>query len=107
MENDELIINSAADFLTKIRNEDEVTVHFTKQDGKLRTMRCTLDFRKIPKKYKPKNVDVPKILKLITDKRILHVFDLDVMGWRVVPFDRTDWMDTKTKRYRIKREKEK
>lgn len=102
MEDEEKVINSAADFLTKIRKEEEVTVRFTKKDGSLRVMRCTLNFKKIPKEYRPKNVDVPRILKLITKSGIIHVFDLDVVGWRGIPFERTDWLDIKTTRYRIK-----
>jgi len=96
-------INNAIDFLTKIRNEDEVTIKFKKADGTERIMRCTLNFDKIPGRDKPKKVDLPKILKLLNNSKILHVFDLDKQGWRSVPFTRSEWLQTPTNvRYKIK-----
>jgi hypothetical protein len=99
-------ITNAIDFLTKIRNEEEVTVKFTKADGTNRIMRCTLDFDKIPRDQKPKKVDLPKILKLLNTNKILHVFDLDKQGWRSLPFSRSEWLETPSKKvYKIKPKK--
>jgi len=83
---EEDVISSAIDFLSKISQEEEVSIKFTKKDGTTRLMRCTLKFDKIPKNKRPKNVDVSKILKLIKDNMILHVFDLEKHDWRSVPF---------------------
>ena len=96
-------ITSAIDFLTKIRNEEEVTIKFIKADGTNRIMRCTLDFDKIPRGQKPKKVDLPKILKLLNTNKILHVFDLDKQAWRSIPFLKSEWLETTSKKvYKIK-----
>jgi len=96
-------ITSAIEFLTKIRNEEEVKIKFQKVDGSQRIMRCTLNFDKIPKKERPAKVDLPKILKLLTTNKILHVFDLDKNAWRSVPFTRSEWLETPSKViYKIK-----
>lgn len=102
---EENVISSAADFLSKIRQEDEVNIKFTKKDGTERLMRCTLKFDKIPKSKQPKNVDISKILKLIKDNMIVHVFDLDKQDWRAVPFNRAEWLQTSTVMYKIKAKK--
>jgi len=59
------MIDDAIEFWEKIRSEENVLIKFKKQDGTIRIMDCTLNFDKIPKKDKPKEVDVPKILKLV------------------------------------------
>jgi hypothetical protein len=89
-------ILSAIEFLKKLRSEQEVVIKFIKKDGNTRLMRCTLDFKKIPKENLPKGVNLPQILNLI-QKNILRVYDLDVSGWRSIPFDRTEWLETPTK----------
>jgi len=99
---EEDVISSAIDFLSKISQEEEVSIKFTKKDGTTRLMRCTLKFDKIPKNKRPKNVDVSKILKLIKDNMILHVFDLEKHDWRSVPFNRVEWLKTPTATYKIK-----
>lgn len=91
-------------FWEKIRGEDEVLIKFTKKDGLVRLMNCTLNFDKIPKADKPKKVDVPKILKLMRKAKIVHVYDLDKRGWRSVPFEKTEWLQTPNRtRYSIKK----
>jgi len=66
-------------------------------------MRCTLDFTKVPKRDHPKRVNIENILKLIQKNKIMHVYDLEKMGWRSVPFERVQWMDTKDRRYFVKK----
>ena len=96
-------IDSAIDFLQKVRDEKQVVVRFIKKDGSLRTMICTLDFNKIPEDHRPKDVNLAKILKLMERSKILHVFDVEKQAWRSVPFDRVEWVQIKNKKYSIKR----
>ena len=97
------IIVSALKFWQKVYEEKEVTIKFTKKDGTDRIMRATLDFRKVPEPDKPKSVNIQQILKLIQQNNIMHVYDLDKKGWRSVPFNRVEYMDTPTKRYYTKK----
>ncbi len=98
------IIDKAVDFLEKIRNEDFVKLKFTKADGTERIMKCTLNFDKIPKSDQPKKIDLPKILKLINNSSVVHVYDLEKKGWRSVKFDRVEWLeDAENVRFNIKR----
>jgi hypothetical protein len=102
---EENIISSATEFLDKIRKEKEVTIKFVKKTtNQERTMKCTLDFNRIPLSDRPKDVNLSKILGLIRKHKILHVYDLEKQGWRSVPFDRVQWMVTPSdsKVYRIK-----
>jgi len=97
-------IDSAIELLDKITEEDIVTVKFRKKDtNEERIMRCTLNFDRIPDRDKPKSVSLKKILKLIKELGILHVYDLDKMGWRSIPFERTEWMETPKIKYKIRR----
>lgn len=97
------IIVSAIQFWKKVYDEKEVIIKFRKLDGTDRIMRCTLDFTKIPGEHKPKKVDIERILKLIQKNKIMRVYDLDHKGWRSVPFDRVEYLDTKTRRYLVKK----
>lgn len=99
------IITDAVKFWMKVFEEKEVIIRFIKKDKSVRIMRCTIDFTKIPHEEKPKKVDIERILKLIKNNKIMHVYDLDVKGWRSVPFDRVEWMDTRNKRYVIRKKK--
>jgi len=102
-EADKDIISSAIDFWRTLYDAGEAQVKFTKNDSKtIRIMKCTLDFKKIPKDQHPKNIDMAKIIKLMQKSGIIHVFDLEKKGWRSVPFNRIDWMKTKTKMYKIR-----
>jgi hypothetical protein len=65
-------------------------------------MKCTLDFKKIPRVHHPKTVDMAKIVKLMQKSGIIHVFDLDKQLWRSVPFNRIDWIKTKNKIYKVR-----
>jgi len=97
------VIVSAVQFWKKVYDEKEVIIRFTKKDGSNRIMKCTLDFTKIPKRDYPKSVNIEKILSLIQKNKIMHVYDLNKMAWRSVPFDRVEWMDTKDRRYYTKK----
>jgi hypothetical protein len=96
------VIVSAVTFWKKVYDEKEVIINFIKKDKTHRIMRCTLDFKKIPKKDHPKGVNIERILRLIQKNKIMHVYDLDIKEWRSVPFDRVEYMDTKDRRYYTK-----
>jgi len=87
-------IRSALDFFTKIKENDKVTIKFVKKDGTERIMKCTLNFDYVPLSDKPKDVNMAKILKLISKNGIIHVYDLEKKGWRSVPFDKVEWLET-------------
>jgi len=96
------IIDDAMKFLEKLRNMP-VTIKFTKKDRSVRLMKCTLDFDLIPKGDKPKSVNIPKIMGLIRNSNIIHVYDLEKKGWRSVPFTKVEWLETNdNKRYRMR-----
>jgi hypothetical protein len=96
------ILNNAIDVLEKLKNEEEVSIRFTKADGSIRLMKCTLNFDVIPKRSQPKKIDLPKILKLINKNKILHVYDLEKQEWRAIPLDRIEWLDTSSLRFKVK-----
>jgi len=87
-------INSAIDFFETIKSEEVVKIKFVKNDGETRVMKCTLDFNKIPTDKHPQDVNMAKILRLLQNNRVIHVYDLDKDDWRSVPFDRSEWIDT-------------
>jgi HD-like signal output (HDOD) protein len=89
-------VSSAIEFLQLIRKEKEVEVQFVKKDNTIRRMICTLDFEKIPKEKRPKGVDLIKILKKIQTSKILSVYDLEKQDWRSIPFERLDYLKTKS-----------
>ncbi len=86
-------INDAISFFQKLKSSKIARVKFFKKDGSERIMKCTLDFDLIPKSDKPKSVDMSKILNLISNSKIIHVYDLEKKGWRSIPFDRAEWME--------------
>ncbi len=96
------VISSATEFLDTIKNEDKVTIKFKKKDDTVRVMNCTLNFERIPDTKKPKSVDLSKMLKLISQHQLLHVYDLDKGDWRSVPFNRSEWLEVKNRRFKIK-----
>ncbi len=85
-------IDSAIEFLEKIKAEESVTIKFKKADGTERIMLCTLNFDKIPKSDRPKEVNLPKILNQINKNNLVHVYDLEKKGWRAVKFDKVEWL---------------
>jgi len=99
------IIRSAIEFWEKLYATSEAKVKFTKKDGTIRIMKCTLDFKRIPKSKRPKTVNMPKILKLMQKSGIIHVYDLEKKDWRSVPFKNVDWLELdgdQTQRYKIR-----
>jgi len=97
------VISTAIKMLEKITEEDELTIRFRKRStGEMRVMKCTLNFEKIPTRDKPASVNLKSILKLLRDHKILHVYDLEKMGWRSIPVDATEWMQTPKQRYMIR-----
>jgi len=96
------IITTAVEAWERLSSEDEVRVKFKKKDGTIRYMKCTLNFDKIPKSKVPKSVNVARIVKTMSMKKIIHVFDLEKNDWRSLPLDRAEWLDTGEKRYKIK-----
>lgn len=86
-------IDNARDFLKKILDEGEVRIQFIKKSGESREMRCTLDFKKIPKEKRPSRLDLPRILKEIQSGH-LRVFDLDKMEWRTVSYNTVEYLKT-------------
>lgn len=98
------IIDNAITFIDKLRDTsiNHVTIKFMKKDKSIRLMKATLNFSKIPRIHRPKDVNLPKILKLLKDNGIVHVFDLEKEGWRSVPFQSIEWIETGNKRYRTR-----
>jgi len=81
------------DFFGRLRESEKAVIKFRKKDGSLRIMNCTLNFKMIPKDKRPKEINVPKIIKQVRKDKILRVFDLDNLEWRSIPFDRMEWVD--------------
>jgi hypothetical protein len=100
-------ITTALQFWKKVYDEKVVIIKFRKKSGDDRVMRCTLDFNKIPIPDRPKNVNIEKILKLLQKDQILHVYDLDKKGWRSVPFNKVEYLQSKDKIYFIRKEEKK
>jgi len=96
------LLTSIIDVLDRIRDAGVIKVKFTKKDGTERIMKCTLDFDQIPNEHKPKKVDVSQILKLAKNAKIVHVFDLEKIGWRSIPLDRVEWLDADNFRFKVK-----
>lgn len=101
MQFDPEIIQNALQLWSKLNSEDQVRIKFTKQDGNTRYMTCTLNFEKIPQIDQPKKVNLPKILKLMQNSGILHVYDLEKRAWRSVPFNRVEYMQAGNRNYKI------
>jgi hypothetical protein len=95
------VITNALQLWTKLNAEDQTRIKFTKKDGNIRFMTCTLNFQKIPQKDHPKNVNIPKILKLMQNSGILHVYDLEKRGWRSVPFNTVEYIQTSDRIYKV------
>jgi hypothetical protein len=95
------LIDDIIDFWDKIINNDIVKVKFIKKDGTERIMRATLNFKRIQKEQHPAEFSLPKVLKLVKTSGIVHVFDLDKMEWRSLPFKQVEWLETPTHRFSI------
>lgn len=65
------------DRVKDILRTQELTITFTKKDGTLRVMRCTLDPNKLPVQ---ENTNTNSTRKVSNETMV--VFDLDAQGWR-------------------------
>ena len=95
-----LMIKDAISLLRLIRKSETVTILFTKKDKSLRLMKCTLDYKKIPPEFHPKEYKPEQALKLIK-QNILRVFDIEKQGWRSIPVDRSEFVVSGDVRYQI------
>lgn len=81
------------DWVRSLLQVTEVTVEFTKSDGTVREMRCTLDHSRIPE-VPAKVIPVDGIVRESRkprkepDHESIRVFDLDKNEWRSFRFDR-------------------
>ena len=79
------------DWIRSLLQVTEVTVEFTKADGTIREMRCTLDGSRIP--APPVAGPIDGIVKESKqrkkpDEESIRVFDLDKNEWRSFRFER-------------------
>ena len=95
------VIQNAIQLWHKLNTEDETKIKFTKKDGNIRFMTCTLNFQKIPQIDHPKKVNLPNILKLMQNSGILHVYDLEKRAWRSVPFNTVEYIEAGNRRYKV------
>lgn len=94
-------IDNAIDLLQKIKEADIATIFFIKKDRSERIMKCTLNFNRIPKEKKPKDIKLENILKMIK-LNILRVFDVEKQDWRSIPVDSARFIIVKGERFTIK-----
>lgn len=77
------------DWVRSLLHSSVVTVEFTKSDGSLRVMNCTLNFDSVPNMPSTaKSVDgLPRKPKEV-DENVQTVFDVDLQQWRSFRYDR-------------------
>ncbi len=69
--------------IKNILRKGATTVTFTKKDGTVRVMQCTLNEAMIPSEHRPK--DSRKTTKI--NDTVLPVFDTENQGWRSFAID--------------------
>ena len=69
--------------IKNVLREGATTVTFTKKDGTVRVMQCTLNEAMIPAEHQPK--DSGKTTKM--NDTVLPVFDTENQGWRSFAID--------------------
>lgn len=62
--------------IVEMLREGVVSVKFTKKDGDVRDMKCTLLTSHIPEDKQPKGTSGP------IDESVVRVYDIDADGWR-------------------------
>lgn len=72
-------IKYTKDFLLELLHNDEITVEFTKKDGTVRKMLCTLQQDKLPK-VEIKEGEEKR--KKTPNPDIISVWDLEKKAWR-------------------------
>lgn len=90
------IMKLAVSFLESAEKEI-VLVRFTKKDGTIRDMKCTVNFNIIPPNKRPKEVNFKKVLQQLVKNKILHLFDVEKQEWRSVPLDKVLLLQVKDK----------
>lgn len=75
--------------LKKCLENDIVSINFTKKDGSIRNMNCTLRFDLIPEEKTPKNTKETLLNHNLT------VFDLDKQDWRSFSVDSVNYFERK------------
>lgn len=76
------------DWVRSLLRNGEIKVTFTKSDGTLREMRCTLNSDMIPVNNHVKERAEPKFTKKPPPVNTQTVFDLDKNEWRSFNYDR-------------------
>jgi hypothetical protein len=84
------------DWVRSLLQKGPITVTFTKADGTVRDMKCTLDWTFIPTYKQPKGPDTTSVDGMVKESRqrkdpdvhSLRVFDVDKLEWRSFRFDR-------------------
>ena len=85
---EERTIDDAITLLDMISKMGEATIAFKKRTtGEMRVMRCTLNFKVIPKEKRPASVNLKRILTDLQKNKLLRVFDIEKMDWRSVTID--------------------
>lgn len=74
-------IPEARNWLIGVLKDHDVEITFTKKDGSVRVMKCTLDEAKIPTHEKKTDR-----VKAANDE-VLPVYDLEAQGWRSFRLD--------------------
>ena len=94
-EGDDLVKQQIREWVRGLLQNSAITVTFTKADGSVRDMLCTLDRTKIPPApAKPVSTSVDGLVresrkpKKEPDPHSIRVFDLDKQEWRSFRFDR-------------------
>ena len=82
----EFATTEGKEWIRSVLFQNEVTVTFTKKDGEVRNMRCTLN-EDIMKKNATEDQFVVKGAGRKSSDDAQAVFDLDKLGWRSFRFD--------------------
>jgi acetoin utilization deacetylase AcuC-like enzyme len=69
-------------FNNDLHSANGVQVVFTKKDGTARVMNASLHEDRIPSEHKPKGTQ-----ERAENPDLVHVFDLDAVGWRSIRYD--------------------
>lgn len=77
---DEIDVKARKELFLSYLNTGDALVKFTKVDGSVRCMRCTL--KDIPTEFQPNSKVISK-----EDDNLLKVFDLEKNGWRSFKLD--------------------
>ena len=82
----EFATTEGKEWIRSVLFQNEVTVTFTKKDGEVREMRCTLNEDIMKKNAMEDQFAVKDVGRKYSDDA-QSVFDLDKLGWRAFRFD--------------------